>query len=329
MTAAFLALLLAAPPSALPPPPAPAPVVDQGGPGRGFPATWPWVSFYGSADKVSLPRLARTFRIINIDADPGLGGFAAPQIALLSAGGRNRVLSYLNVGSCEAFRDYYRSAPPGFVPCAENHAAQRGVYAGYPNEFWMDPSEPEYQKLIVGHVAARLAATGVDGFFVDNLEIVEHDARSGNGPCDARCRQGGLDLIARLRQAFPRRLIVMQNATSDITRLGRAGARAEPFAALIDGVSRESVFAPTLDAAGLRHLQAWRDLDLTPGGNLFFIGSEDYVGSCQETAAARRVIADSQRQRFSPYVSDASAGQQRVCYWTLPPARPAPRTASR
>jgi hypothetical protein len=41
------------------------------GPGRGFPETGPWVSYYGSADDIDdFDQVADTFRIINIDADP-------------------------------------------------------------------------------------------------------------------------------------------------------------------------------------------------------------------------------------------------------------------
>ena len=34
-------------------------------------------------------------------------------LATLKGGGQNRVLSYLNVGSCESYRDYYAQAPAG------------------------------------------------------------------------------------------------------------------------------------------------------------------------------------------------------------------------
>src|SRR5690348_4873219 len=67
------------------------------GPGRGFPAGGPWVSFYGPSRGVDLPRVAATFRIINLDADPDAGHFTDEQIELLKAKGQNRVISYLNV----------------------------------------------------------------------------------------------------------------------------------------------------------------------------------------------------------------------------------------
>jgi cysteinyl-tRNA synthetase len=286
------------------------------GPGRGFPAHAPWVSFYGPARAVMpLEKVARTFRVINIDADPGVGAFTPAQIRVLKAGGRNRVISYMNVGSCENFRDYFKSAPRGMVPCKDNLRAQKGRYAGYPTEIWMDPSNPDYQTLIVDHVALRLAKTGVDGFYLDNLEILEHGEQTSNGPCGSHCRQGGLELVARLRKAFPDHLIVMQNATSDVTRLGRT--ESGPFPALLDGIAHEQIFAPVHDAQALSELEAWKAMNLTSGGHPFFIGVEDYVGDCTKSAKAKRVYAASRARGFSPYATDASAGQQRICYWNF------------
>src|SRR5688500_16946367 len=175
------------------------------GPGRGFPAAGPWVSFYGAAAKAGpIDKLAARFRVLNIDADPGVGAWTPAQIVALKAGGRNRVISYMNVGSCETFREYFTKGPAGITPCKDNLRAQRGRYDGYPDEIWMDLGDANYQKLILEHVAPRLVRAGVDGFYLDNMEIVEHGEKTNNGPCSERCRQGGLELVARLRQAFPK-----------------------------------------------------------------------------------------------------------------------------
>jgi cysteinyl-tRNA synthetase len=284
------------------------------GPGRGFPFMGPWVSFYGPSKTVKpLSKVAASFRIINIDADPTVGAWTPAEIAELRAGGRNRVISYLNVGSCETYREYFKKVPPGFVPCGQNLRAQRGRYAGYPDEIWMDLSNPDYTKLIVDHVALRLARTGVDGFFLDNMEIVEHGDKTNNGPCGDRCRQGGLELIAALRKAFPDHLIVMQNATSDITRLGTTDSG--PLPHLLDGISHEQVFAPERDVQALTELRAWAAMKLRPGGRSFFIGVEDYVGTCKNLKKAHATYVEVRRNGFSPYATDASAGQQQICYW--------------
>ena len=49
-------------------------------------------------------------------ADPDTGNFTPEQIRIWRAGGRNTVLSYLKLGSCERTRRYFRRAPPGLVP---------------------------------------------------------------------------------------------------------------------------------------------------------------------------------------------------------------------
>ena len=113
------------------------------------------------------------------------------------------MISYLNVGACERFRTYWSDTGPGGPPsCGANTAAQLGPYAGYPDETWMDFANPGYRDLILDSLAPRLLAQGLDGFFLDNLELVEHGPTDINGPCSAACRQAGLDLVRQLRERF-------------------------------------------------------------------------------------------------------------------------------
>ena len=180
----------------------------------------------------------------------------------------------------------------------------------------MDPSDPDYQDLIVGFVAARLAARGVDGFYLDNLEIVDHPVAGTNGPCNARCKQGGLDIVKRLRDAFPDRLLVMQNGTGETTRLGTTGG--VPFPTLLDGIAHEEVYEPHHDASAEAELLAWKRMNLrTRTGHPFWIATEDYVGSCKPSAEERARGASNRAKHhgFSPYVSDESGGQNVVCFW--------------
>jgi cysteinyl-tRNA synthetase, unknown class len=278
---------------------------------RGIRANSPWVSFYGSARQAGdLERIAATFRLINIDADPDTGNFTPAQIRTLKAGGRNTVLSYLNIGSCERSRRYFEHAPPGLVPCGHNRPAQLGAYAGFPDEIWMNPANPAYQRLILEHVAPRLAATGVDGFFLDNLEIVEH-----HRACDRACVAGALMLVARLRRQFPDLALVMQNATSATTREAVVGG--VPFPRLIDGISHEEVYAPRYDRDAEAELLAWQRLGLSVGDTPFSITTLDYVGSCRERRRARAAYERSRAKGFSPYATISSANQDHVCDWQL------------
>ena len=281
--------------------------------GPGFPVAGPWMTYYGDASGLDLNRAASTYRIMDIDLDPGTGNFTAANVAALKNNGQNKVLSYLNLGSCEHWRDYWSNVPSGFVSCSANTAAQAGAYQGYSDETWMNVGNADYQNLILNYVAPRLVAQGADGFYLDNLEIVEHGTSTSNGPCDASCSQGGLDLVRKLRQKYPNLLIVMQNATSNVTRTGTTGG--VPFASLLDGVAHEEVYKPTYDSGAEQELLNWKSMNLAPGGHPFWIATVDYVGSCSNTADASSAYTSSRSHGFSPYVSDASAGQGTVCYW--------------
>lgn len=277
----------------------------------------PWASFYGQASQVDLAKLATTYRIFDIDADPDMGNFTPAQIKQLQNNGQNKVLSYFNLGSCENYRSFWSSVPAGFLSCSANKAAQLGTYAGYANEVWMNVGNADYQNLILNYVAPRLVAQGIDGFYFDNFEIVEHGTSTTNGPCDAQCSQGGLNLIAKLRDKYPNLLFVMQNATSDKTRLGTATGASGTVAypSLLDGIAHEEVYKPTFDKAVESELVNWLSMNLMPGGRPFWIATLDYVGSCSNTTDAQIAFQSSRARGFSPSVSDASASQQTVCYW--------------
>jgi cysteinyl-tRNA synthetase len=110
-------------------------------------------------------------------------------------------------------------------------------------------------------------------------------------------------------------LIVMQNATSDVTRLGVTGG--VPFRSLLDGISHEEVYEPQYDQQAEMELIAWRNMMLRAGAHPFWIATEDYVGDCSNATDARSAYMRSRAQGFSPYATDASGGQFVVCYWSF------------
>jgi cysteinyl-tRNA synthetase len=282
---------------------------------RGFPVSGPWVSFYGGATGVDLAMVASTFRIINIDADPDTGNFTDAELTQLRAGGQNRVLSYMNVGACESFRSYWSTDPPGQKSCVSSGALTT-AYGGYPDEKWADLSNAAYHGLIVDYVAARLAARPIDGLYLDNLEVVEHGANASEGPCGPACTQGGLDLVWELRQKLPHLLLVMQNASSDTTRLGTT--HGVPYPSVLDGLSHEEVYSNGGDPTSLAEMKAWKAMGLTPGGHPFWLAVEEYVGACSSAAkpAAQAMYAQAMADGFSAYVTDASSMQNAPCFWS-------------
>jgi len=277
------------------------------------PSAKPWGAFYGKAAGMGdLTLAASTFHLLDIDADPGTGNFAPAQLAQLRSQGA-LVISYLNLGACESFRTYWSDTGAGGPPpCQANTAAQLGPYAGYPDEVWMDPSNADYQQLILSYVAPRLYAQGVDGFFLDNLELIEHGPTDANGPCSDACRQGGLDLVRKLRERFPQAYLVMQNATGTVTRLGSTAGVS--FPTLLDGISHEEVYQP-YDARVEEELLAWQQLGLRPKAGTLWIGTEDYVGNCSNARATMPIFARSRANQFDPYATDKSSGQMTLCYW--------------
>lgn len=296
-------------------------VASRAGPGRGFPSAGPWASYYGAAAHLDLTRAAATFRILDIDADPGAADFSAAQITQLRAGGTNRVVSYFNVGAIEKSRTYWSHVPVGYMAPAANTAAQLGPYQGYPDEMWMNPANADWQRVLLDVVAPQLVAQGVDGFFFDNLELLTHDQTGSAPACNATCVQGGFHLIAALRARYPKLLFVMQGGTESTTRTGRTGSTT--FASLLDGVVHESVYSHQTgatnvletDANVVADLTAWKKAGLRPGGRPFFIGTLDYVNRCTNRRAAAKTYRASRAAGFSPYASDTSSEQGVLCYW--------------
>lgn len=281
------------------------------------------MSYYGNAKNLgNLQAVAAKYRVFNVDADPGLGNFSAAEIATLKAGGRNRVLSYLNLGSAENFRDYWSKAPAGLTPAGANRGAQLGGYHGYADEVWMNPANPQWRALVLDHIIPRLLAQGVDGFYLDNLELLSHGARDRNGPLPAGAAQAGLDLVREIRERYPKVLIVLQNGTGPVTRQGVTGGR--PFAELLDGVAHESLFAQPsdeddarratyrleTDREALAEMRAWRAMNLQPGGRPLHLSAQEYLGPSPSPQAVARLRAQAQAEGFAFHLGDRSAGMQ-------------------
>ncbi len=95
-----------------------------------------------------------------IDAD----NFSADDIRQLHSQGNKIIYSYLNVGSLESFRDYY----PEFKDITI------GDYENWPEEKWIDVTDEGWQDHIA-KTAKSYANKGVDGLFLDNLDVYDID----------------------------------------------------------------------------------------------------------------------------------------------------------
>lgn len=71
------------------------------------------------------------------------------------------VYSYMNVGAIENFRSYYDTYKQYAI----------GEYEHWDEELWMDVTRPEWQNFLVDELADQFFTKGVDGLFIDNLDV--------------------------------------------------------------------------------------------------------------------------------------------------------------
>lgn len=73
----------------------------------------------------------------------------------------HKVISYINIGSIESFRDYYD----------EYSDLALGSYEHWDEEVWIDVSSSRWQAFVVDKLIPSLLEKGIDGFFVDNCDV--------------------------------------------------------------------------------------------------------------------------------------------------------------
>ncbi len=144
--------------------------------------------------------------------------FSAEQIADLHRSART-VYSYLNIGSIEKFRSYY----------ADFKKITLGPYRNWPEERWIDVSNPAWQNFITETLAQNLVEKGIDGFFLDNADVW-HEYR------EPRIYAGLLQILAELKRfGLP---VILNGADTFVRHALDTGE----LAGLVDGVNQETVF---------------------------------------------------------------------------------------
>ena len=101
---------------------------------------------------------AGNYDLIVVDSD----FFTAAEIRQLKSKGA-KVLTYLNVGAIENTRSYFAAA--------KRSGLLLGKYDNWPGEYWVAAQKAEWREVILG-LATVMRAKGVDGFWVDNLDIM-------------------------------------------------------------------------------------------------------------------------------------------------------------
>ena len=144
--------------------------------------------------------------------------FQEKQIRELHAAGKT-VYGYLNIGAIEQYRPYYERF----------RKATLGVYGDWPNERWIDVSNPRWQAFVVKILGKQYADMGLDGFFLDNADVYYHY------PTEETFQ--GLCAILKGLKAYGVPLLI--NGGDDfVTRCMNEGIASSLF----DGINQETVF---------------------------------------------------------------------------------------
>ena len=80
--------------------------------------------------------------------------YTAEEIATLKET-NDMVISYLNIGSIENFRDYYSNYESLIL----------GPYENWEEEYWINLADKSWQDFVVNNLATSLIDKGIDGFF--------------------------------------------------------------------------------------------------------------------------------------------------------------------
>ncbi len=109
-----------------------------------------FLSFEGKLDKLA------DYHTVVIDAQY----YKKDDIEAFKAKG-HKVYSYINIGSLENFRSYYKRFK----------SLKLGKYENWDEEIWIDVSSSKWQDFIIGEMLPKLIGKGIDGFFVDNCDV--------------------------------------------------------------------------------------------------------------------------------------------------------------
>ena len=159
--------------------------------------------------------------------------FTKEQIEAFKARG-HKVYTYINIGSLENFRPYYK----------EYKDLKLGKYEHWDEEIWINVADRRWQDFMLNNMIPDLTAKGIDGFFVDNCDVYYNYRKPGildgltsimkalvatgkavlinGGDCylDAYCKNGGSwrDVITGINQET-----VFSKIIWDKNKFGRAG----------------------------------------------------------------------------------------------------------
>ena len=144
--------------------------------------------------------------------------FSEEEIARLHANGNTNILSYLNIGSIETFRDDYK----------EFEKIALGDYENWDEEKWVNVADKRWQKRIK-HKAQLLSQKGIDGFFLDNADVYYHYHTP-------EIYQGLITILQKIHTE--NKPIIINGGDTFITE----AMQQDSIKGMVNGVNQESVF---------------------------------------------------------------------------------------
>lgn len=130
------------------------------------------------------------------------------------------VYSYINIGSLEKFRPYYKKYRKYTLKPYEN----------WTGEYWMDVSEKPWQKKMK-QLAGLLARKGVDGFFVDNCDVYAQFPKK-------KICSGVTNILKNLR-SYKKKEVILNGGDTYVRKFYKKNKTLSP---ILTGVNQEEVF---------------------------------------------------------------------------------------
>lgn len=158
----------------------------------------------------------KNYETVVIDAQ----NFKKKEIKAFKAKG-HEVYSYINIGSLENFRSYYK----------QYKSLKLGNYEHWDEEIWINVADKKWQNFIVKKLIPQLLDKGIDGFFVDNCDVYYHYKKRGI--------MNGLTVMMKAMVATGKKVLI-NGGDCYLDAYCKSGGK---WSNVITGINQETVFS--------------------------------------------------------------------------------------
>jgi endo-alpha-1,4-polygalactosaminidase (GH114 family) len=158
----------------------------------------------------------KNYEIVVIDAQ----NFKKKEIQAFRAKG-HKVYSYINIGSLENFRSYYK----------QYKSLKLGKYEHWDEEIWINVADKKWQNFIVKKLMPSLLDKGIDGFFVDNCDVYYHYKK--------KAIMNGLTVMMKAMVATGKKVLI-NGGDCYLDAYCKSGGK---WSDVITGINQETVFS--------------------------------------------------------------------------------------